>query len=493
VHKTHMVVDLHDEILARLTKNFIETPWLEEPHRVELGDKVGANPFLIYEQIPPAVRYQFLLNNAEFLIRTFIRGPVCKGQIALNVINDHFWVMFLDPAADQTVQNPDFLIAQAENLALPNEQGSDEKLVRAFSNSYRDRYSQFYKAKSALYQEKTPEGLGIDAIWKGERAVDAPFMTIYRHFDSATVLKGAEGDLPRTLWVIDYSQFERIYYSLVAGFDVFGNLSHQANVRRYMDYLRIEGELNFLSFLPIDVRVPTLQSWYQGDKAFDNVDNGEVSNFRATNVSFQTDEPKREFVERVVKDHLLESTGIKFDNINYRKSGHEIPMPPSFENVDDIANGFRALTAPGTGFIRHVTGGAINLLLVRIRDFKGEDRYFTIVINRWHANVNSMFGEASRLDSSKDTIDFLKGSIGSYPNYFLEADAQDLPDLFDMLANFDGSDEYVAKLDKYGVDRADEGFWDSYDRFQAKFIESDPLRAGLYDLNRYYPDARSAP
>jgi hypothetical protein len=493
VHKTHMVVDLHDEILDRLTKNFIETPWLEKPHRVELGDKVGANPFLIYEQIPPAVRYQFLLNNAEFLIRTFIRGPVCKGQIALNVINDHFWVMFLDPAADQTVQNPDFLIAQAENLALPNEQGSDEKLVRAFSNSYRDRYSQFYKAKSALYEEKTPEGLGIDAIWKGERAVDAPFMTIYRHFDSATVLKGAEGDLPRTLWVIDYSQFERIYYSLVAGFDVFGNLSHQANVRRYMDYLRIEGELNFLSFLPIDVRVPTLQSWYQGDKAFDNIDSGEVTNSRATNVSFQTDEPKREFVERVVKDHLLESTGIKFDNINYRKSGHEIPMPPSFENVDDIANGFRALTAPGTGFIRHVTGGAINLLLVRIRDFRGEDRYFTIVINRWHANVNSMFGEASRLDSSKDTIDFLKGSIGSYPNYFLEADAQDLPDLFDMLANFDGSDEYVAKLDKYGVDRADEGFWDSYDRFQAKFIESDPLRAGLYDLNRYYPDARSAP
>ena len=28
---------------------------------------------------------------------TFIRGPVCKGQVALNVIQDHFWALFLDP------------------------------------------------------------------------------------------------------------------------------------------------------------------------------------------------------------------------------------------------------------------------------------------------------------------------------------------------------------------------------------------------------------
>ena len=92
-------------------------------------------------------------------------------------------------------------------------------------------------------------------------------LTIYRHFDSASVHKGARGGLPRTAWVIDYSQLERIYYALVAGFDVFGNLSHQVNVRRYMDYLRIEGELNFLAFLPKEDRVPILQSWYIGARA----------------------------------------------------------------------------------------------------------------------------------------------------------------------------------------------------------------------------------
>jgi hypothetical protein len=103
-----------------------------------------------------------------------------------------------------------------------------------------------------------------------------------------------------------------------------------------------------------------------------------------------------------------------------------------------------------------------------------------------------MFGESSRLDPAKDTIDFLPGSIGSYPNYFLEVDTQDLPDFFDMLKNFDDSDEYNAKIKKYGVNRADQEFWPSYDRFQARLNKSAPLRAGIYDLNRYYPIASPA-
>lgn len=56
--------------------------------------------------------------------------------------------------------------------------------------------------------------------------------------------------MPKTLWVIDYPLFERIYYALVAGFDVYGNGGHQLAVRLYMDGLRIEGESYFLDFLP---------------------------------------------------------------------------------------------------------------------------------------------------------------------------------------------------------------------------------------------------
>jgi hypothetical protein len=489
VFKTHMVVAFDDQSLARYRELFIDSDWLEPPHRMAFDDKSGANPFLVYAQIPPRVRYQFLLDHSEYMIRTFIRGPVCKGQIALNVIHDHFWVMFLDPDADETVRYPEFLIQQADNLRLPTERGSDMRVLKAFSNKYRDRYARFYAAKNVLYDQKAPDGMGIDAVWRGNRADDAPFLTVYRHFDSASVLKGAVGDLPRTAWVIDYSQFERIYYALVAGFDVFGNLSHQSNIRRYMDYLRMEGELNFLNFLPAQERAAIFQSWYIGDGAVEDTKQQEVLASRATQVVFSTNNPKREFIEKVVNNHLLNETGIHFDPVNYHEEGESVTMPTTFATSQDVLDGFRTLNAPGTGFIKHVTSTEANVLFVRVRGHEGPFRFFSIVINRWHDNVNSLFGEKKRLNPAKDTIDFLPGSIGAYPNYFLDVEAKDLPDLFDMLQNFDGSPQYEAKLDKYGINRMDERFWETYDWFQQQLNENDPVHAGLYDLNRYYSEA----
>jgi hypothetical protein len=204
-----------------------------------------------------------------------------------------------------------------------------------------------------------------------------------------------------------------------------------------------------------------------------------------------TDDPKREFVETLVAGYFLPETKIAFDRINYRHDGEEVPMPESFETFDDILNGLRALTAPGTGFIRHVDSSGANVLFLRVRDYEGSDRFLTLIFNRWHDNVNSLFREGSRLDPTKDTIDFHSGSIGSYPNYFLDVAAEDIPEFFDVLENFDGSDAYLEKFQKYGVNRGEDHFWQIYDWFQHQLDEADPLTAGLYDLNRYRSDAIS--
>ena len=91
--------------------------------------QISANPFKAFEQIPPRSRYMFLLDSAHYVIMTFIHGPVCKGQIALNVINDHFWVMFLDPDHDLSVRYPGFLKVHGDRLAMPIEMGSAPTLV----------------------------------------------------------------------------------------------------------------------------------------------------------------------------------------------------------------------------------------------------------------------------------------------------------------------------------------------------------------------------
>ena len=485
VRKTHMVVEWGNERLARYRALFIESEWLSEPRVIPHAEVVDANPFVVYAQIPPRSRYAFLLDHSDYIIRSFMQGPVCKGQIALDVIRDHFWVFFMDPDADQAVLHPEFLTEQAGNLRLPNEEGSNQGLLETFSDDYRERYAAFYNAKMALYREHAPDGEGIDAIWRGERPEDHPLLTVYRHFDSASLHLGPLGDLPKTLWVIDYAQFERIYYALVAGFDVFGNVSHQVNVRRYMDYLRVEGELNFVQFLPPETRYPTFEHWYAGSGALEDTNAVEILTSRPTRVAYRTDDPKRELVERLVDGHLLDSLGIAFDVVNYRRDGRDVPMPSVFHSAEDLLDGFRALTAPGTGFIRHITTSEANVLWLRVREQERPDVMISIVINRWHDNVSTLFRESATLDPARDRMEFHLGPIGEYPNYFLEVARADLPDFFDLLAHFDGSPGYRAKFERYGVNRSEDRFWELYDWFQAAADKADPIHAGLYDLNRY--------
>jgi hypothetical protein len=447
--------------------------------------KLSANPFLAFYQIPAKNRYQFLLNNANYVVMTFIRGPVCRGQMALNVIHDHFWVMFKDPEHDLTLNDPKFILSQADNLSMPIETSS-QKLLDTFSDDYRKRYDRYFHAKEALYDKLTPDGEGLDSIWKGDRAEDTPLLTIYRHFDSASVHKGVIGEIPRTAWVIDYAQFERIYYSLVAGYDVFGNISHQTNIRRYMDFLRIEGELNFLTYLPEEQRLPMIKSWYKGDDYVEDKESlPELQ--RPTKIKYKTIYTKGEFIEKVVKNHILKSTNIDFDDINYHKEYEAVPkMPTSFKNTEDLKDGVRSLTAPGTNFIKHVTSNDVNTMFVRVVKPNGKNIVFTIVVNRWHDNVSSLFGEENRLNPNKDTIDFIEGYVGSYPNSFSIVQYKDLPDFFDLINNFDGSDKYIKKLLKYFISRSDKRFWSAYDWFQNDFNKKDPINAGLFDLNRYY-------
>jgi hypothetical protein len=241
--------------------------------------------------------------------------------------------------------------------------------------------------------------------------------------------------------------------------------------------------------MPPERRVGMFRSWYIGDSDIQKEATGDRIK-RGTKVLYKTAYPKSEFIEQVVNDHILKSTDIRFDQINYFKAGEAPPgMPTAFNTLEDFRNGARALTAPGTGFIRHVVDHGANLLHLRLILPDGGSRVFSLVINRWHDNVNSLFSEQKRLDSAKDTIDIVHGSVGSYPNAFAVVDFKDLPDFYDLMANFEMKEGDEERFKKYFVSRSDENFWETFDWFQEHFNRSDPLHSGLYDLNRYYREA----
>ena len=501
VHKTHMVVEFDEEEFTRINNLFIDTKWLKEPHVMSYdNEEENANPFLIYAQIPPDSRYRFMLDHNEYFVRTFIRGPICKGNIALSVIRDHFWIIFQNPEYDIGANRPEFLQQQEQNLRLPIEKGSGYFSLWALDyvdqiadigEEYKDKYKRYYDAKMRQIVEFYPDGMPLDSIWKGRRAKDAPALTAYRHYDSGSVLKGTLGKLPKTIWLMDYAQLERLYYTLVAGFDVYGSVSHQMEVRRYMDFFRLEGELNYLSYLPSKSRGELLEEYYQGKGIVKDIQSKDEAGYTAkirAQYPFKTDSVKQEFIENLVDRHFIKEANIYFDKINYFRRGEKVPsLPQTYASEADLIQGLRSLTKAGTGFIKYMVGTDVNLAYIRVKMKDGRNIVGTFIVNRWHDNVNALLKEKKRFNSAKDTLDVLEGSVGSYPNAFFVVKEEELPDFFDMVQNFNLEDEtYLNKAKKYAISRSDKDFWKHYDWFQNRFNEDEPRESGLYDLNRYY-------
>ncbi len=259
VQKTHVAYALSDKRLGRLRELFIDAPWPNAaPEFPSYEPDVAANPFIAFKDIPPRARYQFMLDDAYYHMRTFIHGPVCKGQAALNVIDEHFWIMFLAPGADLSVTEPRFLAETAPFLRIPAE-GEDG--IEAIYLRFKAAQLRYLHKRTELYAALRVPDRQLADIWAGEGGA---LLTVYRHFDSAEGLHGGVGGVPKTAWVMDYPIFERIYYDLVAGFSVFGNVVHQLSTRRYMDNLRIEAEDGFLRFLPRAERRAVRAYWYRG-------------------------------------------------------------------------------------------------------------------------------------------------------------------------------------------------------------------------------------
>ncbi|WP_204305485.1 fatty acid cis/trans isomerase, partial [Enterobacter ludwigii] len=148
---------------------------------------------------------------------------------ATDVIRDNFWVVFQDPEQDLFVTDANFRAQSEPLLALPGQIDELKNLLGLWS-AYRDKRNEYEDLRQDVYADAPPPTW--NTIWHGN---DNALLSIFRQFDSASVRKGLLGEVPQTLWLMDYPLFERTYYGLVVNFDVFGNVSHQAQTRLYFD------------------------------------------------------------------------------------------------------------------------------------------------------------------------------------------------------------------------------------------------------------------
>lgn len=482
VHKTHIVYALGPKRLARLTALFVTPQW-RATRLPSYAPEEASNPFVAFAEIPPRSRYQYMLDDAQYFVMTFIRGPVCRGQVAVDVIEDQFFVSFLDPDHDLSITDPRYLEQTKSLLSLPAE-NRGLFVPGDLYLEYARKQHKYLAARDAFYDAADPKGRGptLAAIWDGDGTNTNALLTVFRNFDNATVVRGFLGAIPKTAWVMDYPIFERIYYDLVAGFDIYGNVAHQVSTRLYMDHLRMQSENVFLSFLPSGDREALRASWYVGaTRQLDYFFADELHGLdRGTQIRFSGADPKAQLLDEIASrspavagpPDLLNRCP-KLLCLRTDASAEERGVEPALERLSHVKG----------PWVAHMP--EVSLLRVRVDASGSRDLVYALVHNDAHSNVAFMFGEDERRIPADDTLTVVRGHFGSYPNFFFDVEAAQAGELVDALLGMTSDADLARAVDRFGIRRTDPRFWATSDWLREDLRRRKPIEAGIYDLDRF--------
>lgn len=468
VTKTHLPYAFNSKRLEWIKSLFIDEPY-QVTKMPDYQRSVAGNPFVAFEAIPVRSRYRFMLEESRYTIMGFIKGPVCRGQVALNSIQDHFWVTFVSPENQNTPMLDEFLMEQGHNLVLPGAKAGYSSLVSSWT-SYSTKNRKYLMAKMDAMEHTRPDdsALTMDYIWDGDGNNKNAALTVFRHRDSATVVNGFVGEPPKTAWLINYPLLERIHYLLVAEFDVYGNLGHQLSTRLYMDFLRQEGETSFLTLLPKGEREKLQAFWYRdADEAMSHHKEQSQHMFdRVTGLDLRTDQPQLELYELLQK---------RLAPVLERK--YDIDHP-------DVPDAHQRLLK----LVENLAGNNIQLLpevsLLSIEEADGQSHLYSILRNQEHSNITGLFEEDETHLPEEDYLTVTRGIVGDYPSVLLKVSGDNLDRFGDSISQLSDGSDYTNFITQFGVRRSHPGFWAHSDNLLETYARMEPVEGGLLDYNR---------
>lgn len=351
---------------------------------------------------------------------------------------------------------------------MPAEDGSTTLGLDWFG--FQKDHRRYASKRSSFFMALTEGGRlgGPPMLWDGDRQTNTnAALTVFRHFDSATVVRGLVGAPPKTAWVIDYALLERIHYLLVAGYDVYGNISHQLVTRMYMDFLRMEGEAGFMSMLPMARRKPLVDFWYRGvhRKAMAKL---------VTELTTYGGPPPQTYASKTPELELFEAIRTKL--------GAAVDRTYALENVQD-ASVRRELER-----LERVQGVPASLLseisFVTLQLQDGRRRTLSVLRDSAHSNVDELFREDKRRLPKEDRLSVVPGFLGAYPNAMYLVKQAELAAFVDAVAALDSPAAYRALRARFGVLRASARFWPHSDQLAEERRKDDAIYGGLFDFSR---------
>jgi hypothetical protein len=467
VAKTYMPVELDPARLARVRDWFFAPTYVVDK-LPGYQPEVASNPFATFRALPVNARYRFMLDEAQFTLMGFMKGPVCRGQVALSVINDHFWVVFLAPSEQEGALTTLLLEAAEPNLGLP---AAHEGTVGLLTwRNYGKQETRYLEEKGRLLNQFKGgnQKFALASLWDGDGNNRNAALTVFRHFDSASVVRGLLGERPQTVLTLGYPLFERMHYLLLAGFDVYGNVSHQLATRLYMDFLRMEGELNFLAFLPVIERKRVLDQWYRGGGEeqiiyFANAARGFV---QESSEIYRSSDPLNELYQKLAKRYLP----LREPTLDWQASGLASKELLHINRLSQI-KGLAAAQMP-------------EMSLVMLQKPGAEPRVISLLSNAVRSNVAQMFSEDKRRVPEEDTLLAINGVAGAYPNAIFAVDVEKLPNFVDEVSKLAQTSDLIKLIERFGIRRTDPRFWPSSDAIHAAWHKMAPREAAVLDYSR---------
>lgn len=464
---SHIPWEVDEDTLVRLKTLFLKTPWqpITQPQHAEFEPiqnpgYQSKNPFKYFRQIPAKIRYQFLLENSHVIANAMIRGPACSGRIATSAIRDHFWVFFVKPDSDVTVMYPEIGMAEWTPLS--------ELDLKAFVEPN-------LKYTTAMKKFK-PEGFDLDDLWNDDRHSPNALLTILRHGTSASVYQGLLGGNPPTYWVLNFSNFERIYYNLVADYELWGSSAHKASTWNYMSRHRAEAEERFISFLPENVRSTVRSQWTQGLGKATNLSQGAMSEGIKSKISIS--DPQNpvislviQFLQRYREKQMNPDHQIIKSNLETIDTNHNIR---DFDDWEQTAGAI--FDEPSLAAARYFP----EVLYLRI-----DNTPYTIVNHRFYKFNNIMALEKLAYEPSKNKLYLMRNLVGDKPEFFADLTLKEARGfLVDLKLIYLFSD-WVKFKNKYLIRRNQPQVWTLADWFTDWQAKNEPLDAGALDLRDY--------
>ena len=222
------------------------------------------------------------------------------------------------------------------------------------------------------------------------------------------------GDLPKSILVMDLPMMENAVYPAYINFDVFGPVIPQlTSSRELFGLARVDAELNFLRFLPREVRSSMWKSWYQGPLSEARMKLEEPSiapeDTIPTDIQYSTDDPKREFYEQ-----LLEYLG---SSVN---ANDPINRPEPGDDADRITKALISIVAASREqkpTWRKFKTFLPEAVFLRIDRSGQEPGIYTMTHDRDYA-TKAFIAMALQEDIPGNAkVSILEGAYTSYPNF----------------------------------------------------------------------------